>query len=366
MIRPMLSAANHSAPSDPATMLVGRNKYGKKGMMGYPVNPPDVVIRPIPIVLEVCSVNHSAPSGPATMPVGPLPEGPGYSVTTPDVVMRPIDPAMLSVNHSAPSGPAAISSGSRTGKVVTAPDVVMRPICPKGLQGVVPLPMQSCTVNHKAPSGPAVIAMGAAGEGSGIEYSVMLCAPALADQPTRIVIASVKPHTSADQPLKSIAICPPKMRGASSWPVPPPSAYCVSTATLVEPRTVPDASLNATKMRLVCGTIGTLPPAVAQMANVGVALTLIVVVTVEPIDEMHWIPPSVVMRPIVLRLSSVNHIAPSDPNDIARGVLPLLVANSVITPLVVIRPKSFQLLPRRTIMRRPGRPQYCQPPRYKL
>ena len=210
MIRPMLSAANHSAPSDPATMLVGRNKYGKKGMMGYPVNPPDVVIRPIPIVLEVCSVNHSAPSGPATMPVGPLPEGPGYSVTTPDVVMRPIDPAMLSVNHSAPSGPAAISSGSRTGKVVTAPDVVMRPICPKGLQGVVPLPMQSCTVNHKAPSGPAVIAMGAAGEGSGIEYSVMLCAPALADPPRTTAAVTAKRSASAKLTRNFVFIAPPE------------------------------------------------------------------------------------------------------------------------------------------------------------
>ncbi len=64
--------------------------------------------------------------------------------------------------------------------------------------------------------------------------------------------------------------------------------YCVWTATLVEPRTVPDASLNATKMRLVCGTNGTLPLAVAKIAKVGVALALIVVVTVEPIDEMHW------------------------------------------------------------------------------
>jgi hypothetical protein len=65
----------------------------------------------------------------------------------------------------------------------------------------------------------------------------------------------------------------------------PQRHHCVSTATLVEPRTMPDASLNSTKMRLVCGTNGTLPLAVAK---IGVALALIVVVTVEPIDEMHW------------------------------------------------------------------------------
>jgi hypothetical protein len=41
-------------------------------------------------------------------------------------------------------------------------------------------------------------------------------------------------------------------------------------------------------MRLVCGTNGTLPLAVAKIAKVGVALALIVVVTLEPIDEMHW------------------------------------------------------------------------------
>src|ERR1700730_2181042 len=64
--------------------------------------------------------------------------------------------------------------------------------------------------------------------------------------------------------------------------------HCVCTATLVEPRTTPPASLNSTKMRLVWGTNGTLPLAVAKMAKVGVALALIVVVTLDPIDEMHW------------------------------------------------------------------------------
>ena len=41
-------------------------------------------------------------------------------------------------------------------------------------------------------------------------------------------------------------------------------------------------------MRLVCGTNGTLPLAVAKMAKVGVPLAPIVVLMVEPIDEMHW------------------------------------------------------------------------------
>jgi hypothetical protein len=51
---------------------------------------------------------------------------------------------------------------------------------------------------------------------------------------------------------------------------------------------VPGASPNSTKMRFVCGKNGTLPLAVANSARVGMALVLIVVVTVEPIDEMQW------------------------------------------------------------------------------
>src|ERR1700757_1090347 len=73
-----------------------------------------------------------------------------------------------------------------------------------------------------------------------------------------------------------------------SRPKPSGSPYCVSTATLVEPRTVPFASLNSTKMRLVCGTKDTAPLAVAKIAKVGGALALIVVVTLGPVDEIHW------------------------------------------------------------------------------
>jgi hypothetical protein len=40
-------------------------------------------------------------------------------------------------------------------------------------------------------------------------------------------------------------------------------------------------------MRFVCGTNATWPLAVAKIAKVGVALALIVVVTLEPIDEVH-------------------------------------------------------------------------------
>jgi hypothetical protein len=46
-------------------------------------------------------------------------------------------------------------------------------------------------------------------------------------------------------------------------------------------------ALNSTKMRFVCGTNGTPSLAVAKMPKVGVALALIVVVTLEAIDEMH-------------------------------------------------------------------------------
>jgi hypothetical protein len=64
--------------------------------------------------------------------------------------------------------------------------------------------------------------------------------------------------------------------------------YCVSTATLVEPRTVPPPSLNSTKMRLLAGSNGTLPVAFAKIATVGVALALIVKVTLGPTAELHW------------------------------------------------------------------------------
>jgi hypothetical protein len=62
-----------------------------------------------------------------------------------------------------------------------------------------------------------------------------------------------------------------------------------STATLVEPRTNCFASLNSTKMRLVWGRNDTLPLAVAKIVKVGVALLLIVVVRLEPIDEKNRI-----------------------------------------------------------------------------
>ena len=82
-------------------------------------------------------------------------------------------------------------------------------------------------------------------------------------------------------------LLPPRCDGAGADQGPTCPDHRVWTATLVDPRTVPFASLNATKMRLVCGTNGTLPLAVAKMAKVGFALAPIVVVTVEPIDEMH-------------------------------------------------------------------------------
>jgi hypothetical protein len=53
--------------------------------------------------------------------------------------------------------------------------------------------------------------------------------------------------------------------------------YCVSTATLVEPRTISFGSLNSTKMRLAAGRNDTPPLAVAKIAKVGVALALIVI-----------------------------------------------------------------------------------------
>jgi hypothetical protein len=55
--------------------------------------------------------------------------------------------------------------------------------------------------------------------------------------------------------------------------------YCVSTATLVSPRTTPVESLNWTKMRLSAASKGMAPLAVPKMEKVGVALVAMVVVT---------------------------------------------------------------------------------------
>ena len=63
--------------------------------------------------------------------------------------------------------------------------------------------------------------------------------------------------------------------------------YCVLTATLVDPRVTLPASLNRTKMRLAAGSNGTFPLPCTKIPKVGVALALIVVVTVGPIAEMH-------------------------------------------------------------------------------
>ena len=56
--------------------------------------------------------------------------------------------------------------------------------------------------------------------------------------------------------------------------------YCVLTATLVEPRVMAPESLKRTKILFVAGSKGTLPPPATKIPNVGVALALIVVVTV--------------------------------------------------------------------------------------
>src|SRR5271155_4414900 len=73
-------------------------------------------------------------------------------------------------------------------------------------------------------------------------------------------------------PLENAALS----RGTRVKDVVAPFFYCVSTATLVEPRTTAFASLNSTKMRLVWGRNGTWPVAVAKIPKVGVALALIV------------------------------------------------------------------------------------------
>src|SRR5262245_28341714 len=63
--------------------------------------------------------------------------------------------------------------------------------------------------------------------------------------------------------------------------------YCVRTARLVEPRVTLPASLKRTKILFPAGSNGTAPLACTKTPKVGVALELIVVVTVGPIAEMQ-------------------------------------------------------------------------------
>src|SRR5262245_54424598 len=60
----------------------------------------------------------------------------------------------------------------------------------------------------------------------------------------------------------------------------PQSPYCVRTATLVEPRVTPLASLNRTNTRFAAGSNGTVPSPATNRPKVGVAPALIVTVTV--------------------------------------------------------------------------------------
>src|SRR5580700_1986530 len=101
-ILPTPYSVNHSAPSGP--MMIDCGWLLAVGM-GYSVNTPAVVIRPI----KFRSVNQMAPSGPVNTPRGVVPAI-LLSVTAPAVVIRAMKPA-ASVNHSAPSGPEVIPNG---------------------------------------------------------------------------------------------------------------------------------------------------------------------------------------------------------------------------------------------------------------
>ena len=63
--------------------------------------------------------------------------------------------------------------------------------------------------------------------------------------------------------------------------------YCVRIATEVEPRVTPPESLKRTKALLFAGSNGTFPLAATKALKVGVALALIVVVTLGPAAAMQ-------------------------------------------------------------------------------
>src|ERR1700689_987246 len=67
----------------------------------------------------------------------------------------------------------------------------------------------------------------------------------------------------------------------------PGCRYCVCTATLVRPLVLPSEPVNCTKMRLVPGSKGIVPPPLTKMLKVGVASASIVVVTLGPAVSSH-------------------------------------------------------------------------------
>jgi hypothetical protein len=196
VIRPILfveGSRNHIAPSDPIAMP--DPPPPEEVGIGYSVIAPDVVIRPI---LSEVSMNQSAPSGPAVMPLDPAEVGKQNSVIAPAVVTRPILLSVFSVNHNAPSAPEVIVHGKAVAQQypVTVPEVVIRPI-------------PFAAANHSAPSGSEVIPAGG-GEAVPIEsrYSVKVCAPALADNPSNTT-ATAEPSEIANRRLSPFDIWPP-------------------------------------------------------------------------------------------------------------------------------------------------------------
>src|SRR5207248_921348 len=136
----------------PTVILVGMLKAVG---VGYSVNWPAVVTRPIWPRKKLLSANQSAPSGPVTMPCGAdLAVGIVYSVMlSPAGVMRPILLAFCSVNHSASSGPTVMPNGTLPavgmGRQVMAHAVVIRA-----------MQLAALSVNHSAPSGPSTMPCG--------------------------------------------------------------------------------------------------------------------------------------------------------------------------------------------------------------
>src|SRR5207302_6074870 len=83
---------------------------------------PEVVIRPI--LFRFDSVNHSAPSGPVAIPVGRLPAvGVGYSKTFAEAVAG---------NNSAASTPSSTAVSERVYAVICDPSLRGSPIPPSG------------------------------------------------------------------------------------------------------------------------------------------------------------------------------------------------------------------------------------------
>ncbi len=233
-----------------------------------------------------------------------------YSVIVPEVVIRPIlppAPPLFSVNHRAPSGPDTMRKGLAVGVVYSVmsvgsvADVAMTPTL---------FPLNS--TNQILPSGPTVMPAGLPAVGVAICFTT---------EPVGVMTHIEFGELSVNQRFPSGPATMPRR----IEPEPP-----VGNSVTVPPVVIRAIALllRSVNQRLLSGP--------TQMPNGFDAAVMPVVkcVTEPPAGNV-----AVSIRPMAAGLpDSANHIAPSGPATIPTGRLVSGRTNSVIVPVIVIRP----------------------------